>query len=268
VRPAAVGDLTDRVVNAVWLGINGDGHIGRLNLTHAFYQVLGHDSHNSISLRSQRISAQMAALEASVDLDWLRPRISFFWASGDRKPDNDVARGFDMIFDNPNFAGGGFSYWVRQGLPLTNTGLELKGRNSLVSNLRSSKIEGQPNFVNPGLFLLNVGLDASVTPKLTTFLNVNFLRFQHTAVLERLLFQSDISHDIGIDYSVGLRWRPFLIENVVVTLGGAALQAGQGFKDVYTQDTFRFGANGLERKKNDFPYGTLYSTFLSVTLLY
>src|SRR5207247_2005356 len=83
--------------------------------------------------------------------------------------------------------GGGFSYWVRQGLPLTGTGLELVGRNSLVPSLRSSKIEGQPNFVNPGLFLFNVGADVELTPKLKAILNVNYLRFHHTAVLERLL---------------------------------------------------------------------------------
>ncbi|MGH7392141.1 MAG: hypothetical protein ACREM3_22180 [Candidatus Rokuibacteriota bacterium] len=268
VRPAAVGFLNDKTVNGVWLGFNGDGHIGRLNVTHAFYQVLGREKRNPINSRSQDINAQMAAIEASVDLDWLRPRLSFFWASGDRKPADDRGRGFDMIFDNPNFAGGGFSYWVRQGLPLTNTGLELVGRNSLVPNLRSSKIEGQPNFVNPGLFLLNVGLDANLTPKITTFLNVNFLRFHHTEVIERLLFQPDISHDIGIDYSLGVRWRPFLIENVVVTAGVGVLQAGQGLKDLYTEDTFRFGAGGLEREKGDFPYDLLYSAFLSVTLTY
>lgn len=268
VRPAAVGFLSEKVVDAAWIGLNGDGHIGRLNLTHAFYQVVGRESRNAINNRTQAINAQMAAVEASVDLDWLRPRLSFFWASGDRKPDDDRARGFDMIFDNPNFAGGGFSYWVRQGLPLTNTGLELVGRNSLVPSLRSSKIEGQPNFVNPGVFVFNVGLDADLTPKLKTFLNVNYLRFHHTEVLERLLFQREVSHDIGVDYSVGVRWRPFLIENVVVTAGVSALQAAQGLKDVYTEDTFRFGASGLERKRNEFPYDVLYSAFLAVTLTY
>jgi hypothetical protein len=268
VRPAAVGFLSEKVVDAGWIGLNGDGHIGRLNLTHAFYQVVGWEKRNPINNRTQAINAQMAAVEASVDVDWLRPRLSFFWASGDRKPDDDRARGFDMIFDNPNFAGGGFSYWVRQGLPLTNTGLELVGRNSLVPSLRSSKIEGQPNFVNPGVFVFNVGLDADVTPKLKTFLNVNYLRFHHTEVLERLLFQREVSHDIGVDYSIGVRWRPFLIENVVVTAGVSALQAAQGLKDVYTEDTFRFGAGGLERKRNEFPYDVLYSAFLAVTLTY
>ncbi len=268
VRPAAVGLLSEKVLDAGWIGFNGDGHIGRLNLSHAFYQVVGREVKNPINGRSQSINAQMAAVEASVDLDWLRPRLSFFWASGDRKPDDNRARGFDMILDNPNFAGGGFSYWVRQGLPLTNTGLELVGRNSLVPSLRSSKIEGQPNFVNPGVFVLNAGLEADLTPKLKTFLNVNYLRFHHTEVLERELFQSKVSPEIGVDYSLGVRWRPFLIDNVMVTAGVSALQAFQGLKDIYTEDTFRFGASGLERNRNDFPYDLLYSAFLAVTLTY
>src|SRR2546430_6573190 len=128
IRPAPVGTLSRKVVDAVWLGWNGDGHIGPINVTHAFYQVVGRENRNPINDRAQDISAQMAALEVSTDLDWLRPRASFFWASGDSKPADRVARGFDTIFDNPNFAGGGFSYWVRQGLPLTSTGLELVGQ--------------------------------------------------------------------------------------------------------------------------------------------
>ncbi len=252
----------------IWPGytLMFNGHY-LLNLTHSYYHVVGHERRNPISGRSQSISADMAALELSVDVDWLRPRVAFFWASGDRKPDDSTARGFDMILDNPNFAGGGFSYWVRQGLPLTSTGLELKGRNSLVPSLRPSKLEGQSNFVNPGLFLLNVGTDIDVTPKLKMFVNVNFLRFHHTEVLERLLFQPNIRDNIGIDWSIGARWRPFLIENVEITAGAAALQAGGGLRDVYTETTFRFGPNGLERTKS-FPYDTLYSAFLSLTLMY
>ena len=134
------------------------------------------------------------------------------------------AEGFDAILDNPFFAGGGFSYWIRQGLPLTGTGLELKGRNSIIGALRSSKLEGQPNFVNPGLFLINAGLDADVTPKLKAFFNASYLRFHHTDVLERLLFQPGIDPSIGIDWSLGVRWRPLLIDNVVVTAGFSVLQ--------------------------------------------
>src|SRR5207245_8883865 len=132
-------------------------------------------------------------------------------------PREPGGRGCDMRRASPNVAGGCFSYWVRQRLPLTSTGLELKGRNSLVPSLRPSKLEGQSNFVNPGLFLLNVGTDIDVTPKLKMFLNANFLRFHHTEVLERLLFQPNIRDNIGIDRSIGARWRPFLIETVLLT---------------------------------------------------
>jgi hypothetical protein len=267
VRPAPIGTLASKEVDVFYLGWTGDGHIGPVNLTHAFYQTLGRERASPFSGRNQEVSAAMAAVEASMDFDWLRPRVAFFWASG-TDPNHRVSGGFDAIMDNPNFAGGGFSYWVRQGLPLTGTGLELKGRNSLLPALRSGKLEGQPNFVNPGLFLLNVGLDVDVTPRLKTFLNVNLLRFHRTEILERVLFQPRIRHDVGIDYSLGVRWRPFLNDNVIVTGGIAALQAGAGLRDVYTETTFTFGAKGLETTRRSFPYGTLYSGFLAVTFAY
>jgi len=274
VRPAPIGTLATKQLDVFYLGWTGDGHIGPLNITHAFYQALGRErstpftgSAPFISGEKQDINAQMVAIEASMDFDWLRPRVSFFWASGSRDPKGHDSGGFDSIMDNPNFAGGGFSYWVRQGLPLIGTGLTLKGPNSLLPDLRSSKIEGQPNFVNPGLFLVNAGFDVSLTPKLTGIFNVNFLRFDRTAVLERVLFQPKIGHDIGLDYGVGARWRPFLNNNMIVTGGVAALQAGDGLRDVYQQDTFTFDNSGLKRERG-FPYNFLYSAFLSVTFTY
>ncbi len=268
VRPQAIGTLSTKTVDAFWLGFTGDGHIGPLNVNHAFYHVTGVESRSPINGRSQDINAQMAALELSVDMDWFRPKFQFFWASGDSDPFDRTARGFDNIFDNPNFAGGGFSYWVRQGLPLTQTGLELKGRNSLITPLRGSKLEGQPNFVNPGVFLVGAGADIDVTPKLRASLNLNFLRFEHTQVLETLLFQPKVGHDIGIDTSLGIRYRPFLNENVVITSGFAALVAGDGLRDLYTEDQFTLGRNGLERQKNNFTFDPLYSAFLSLTFTY
>ena len=102
-------------IRAVYYGLTGDGHIGRLNLTHAFYQVLGNDSLNPIAGSPVRINARMAAAEVSLDHDWLRYRLSFFYASGDKNPLGRTASGFDGIFDNPEFAGGIFSFWNREG---------------------------------------------------------------------------------------------------------------------------------------------------------
>jgi hypothetical protein len=108
---------------------------------------------------------------------------------------------------------------------------------SLIPSLRANKEEGQANFVNPGIFIANAGADFEVTPKLKAFANFNFLRFERTEPLELLLFQSPIRHTIGEDVGLGVTYRPPLTENIVLTGGAAALQPGQGFKDIYTSRT-------------------------------
>lgn len=234
VRPAPIGLVTPHSVRAYYYGLTGDGHFGKLNLTHAFYQVLGHDKFNEIAARPTDINAQMAAVELSLDKDWLRYRLSFFYASGDKNPRDGSARGFDTIFDNPNFAGGFFSFWDREAIRLTSTGVGLTMGDSLVPDLRTSKSEGQANFVNPGLFLYNAGVDIDITPKLRGFVNLNLLRFAHTDPLELLLFQSNIHAGIGADSGIGFAYRPPLSENVVITGGIDALVPFQGFRDIST----------------------------------
>src|SRR6185295_13241242 len=115
----------------------------------------GSDSRNPLANTQQDISGYMGAVELSYDRDWARFRTSYFYSSGDNNVNNRHATGFDSIFDNPNFAGGEFSFWQRQQIPLF--GVNLVQRNSLIPDLRSSKIQGQVNFVNPGLQLFNSG---------------------------------------------------------------------------------------------------------------
>ena len=162
----------------------------------------------------------MAAIELSYDRDWVRFRVSGFYASGQHNINDPTAHGFDAIFDNPNFAGGQFSYWQRQAISID--GVNLKSRFSLLPNLRSSKIEGQANFVNPGLNLYNVGMDMDITPRLRMINNVNFLWFDSTNVLQSFLFQGGISRHIGTDISSGFEYRPRLNNNVIFTQGVAA----------------------------------------------
>ncbi|MCS6803671.1 MAG: carboxypeptidase-like regulatory domain-containing protein [Acidobacteriota bacterium] len=232
-RPAPIGGFRPHNLNIVYLGIAGDGHIGRLNLTHAFYQALGEDDFNPIANRRVDVNAQMAAVEASVDRDWLRLKSSFFWSSGDDRPTDRRARGFDTIFDEPVFAGGEFSFWNRQGLRLTGTGVGLVQPNSLIPSLRTSKGEGQSNFVNPGLFLFNMGTDLELTPKLRSLVNVNLLWFHHTEPIEQLLYQAPIRRFIGTDYSIGVQYRPLLNNNIILKGGVAALVPGNGLKDIF-----------------------------------
>ena len=244
VRPANIGDSAPHEIRVGYLGWTGEGHIQRVGVSHAFFEAVGRDSHNSIARRGQDINAQMAALEVSYDRDWLRFKSSFFWASGDGNPEDGTARGFDAIVDNPLFAGGPFSFWQRQGIKLTGTNVNLVNRFSLLPDLRSSKDEGQANFVNPGIFIFNLGVSGRLTPKLSFDANVNYLRFQDPAVVRLVLLQRDVGSDIGVDYSIGFRYRPLLIDNIIAVLGIGALTPLDGFHDIYGGRTLfqAFGA--------------------------
>ena len=237
VRPAPVGIFLPHEIRAAYLGWTGNGHFGPINVNHAFYEALGTDSLNPIAGRAVTINAQMAAAELSVDKDWVRYKISAFYASGDGNPRGGRATGFDTIVDDPSFAGGIFSFWDREELRLPGTGIALTPGDSLLPSMRSSKEEGQANFVNPGIFLVNAGANFDLTPKLKSFLNVNYLRFERTAPIALLLFESPIHNTIGLDTSVGFQYRPPLSENISITGGAAALFPGQGFRDIYSGTT-------------------------------
>lgn len=246
VRPAPIGNIVNQGpmggplahgIRVGYFGWLGSGHIRRLNLTHAFYQAVGEDTFNPIAGRPVTVNAQMAAVELSYDHDWIRYRVSTFYTSGDANPRDGRARGFDTIEDLPNFAGGLFSFWNREDIRLLGSGVSLTTDGSLIPSLRSTKEEGQANFVNPGIFVANAGADFDITPKLKGFANFNYLRFDRTEPLEFLLFQSPVRHDIGEDFGVGVTYRPPLTENIILTAGASALQPGDGFKDIYTSRT-------------------------------
>ncbi|MBA3631525.1 MAG: carboxypeptidase regulatory-like domain-containing protein [Acidobacteria bacterium] len=268
VRPTLVGTPRPHYVRAAYLGINGDGHIGLLNLTHSYYYVFGKDEFNGIANQPTDIRAQMGAAELSIDRDYLRYRISGFFASGDKNPTDDRATGFDAIFDDPNFAGGQFSYWNRQGIRLISTEVGLVQRNSLLPTLRSSKIEGQANFVNPGIQIYTAGLDAEVTQTIKASLNVNYLRFSRTESLEYILLQPRVRHEIGVDYSLGVTWRPLLINNVTFTFGGAVLQPGRGFRDIFTDANRNCPIPNFCTSPTPNPSKLQYSLFGQVKLIF
>lgn len=266
VRPAPIGAVRDHYVQAYYLGWTGDGHIGRLNISHAFYEALGEDGFNGIAQRRVAINAQMAALELSIDKDWLRFKLSGFYASGDDDPRDGTATGFDTIFDRPFFFGGPFSYYVHQGFNLAGTSVNFKQRDSLVPDLRTSKTQGQSNFVNPGATIVGYGMDADITPKLKAFLNVNYIWINETEVIKQVLFTQRAANDFGLDCSLGLQWRPLLTENIVISAGCGFLVPGEGYRDIYRANTRPvFGYPQPEPGRVD-PF--LVSGILTVTLTY
>ena len=237
IRPAAIGDERPHKYNVTYFGLNNDGHLGRVNLSSSAYYVIGNDDHNVYSQTKGNVRAYMAAVEPSMDFDWVRVRASALYASGDKNPYGKSETGFDAIQENPQIAGADTSYWIRQSIPLIGGGgVNLSGRNGVLPDLRSSGDEGQSNFVNPGLTLLGIGTDLDLLPELRLSFNFNHLWFNNTEVLEILRQQPGIHNDIGWDLSSALTYRPFDTQNVVLRLSGAMLLPGQGFKDLYDSE--------------------------------
>ena len=237
VRPAPIGTVTPHRIDTDYFGWTGDGHLGRYNITHAFYQALGTDQLNQVAGQRTSINAQLAAVELSRDFDWLRLRVSSLYASGDNNPRDGTARGFSSIVDAEAFAGGEFSFFNREGIRLTGTGVALTANDSFLPDLRSSKDEGQSNFVNPGLNLYNAGADAKLLPTLKLVGNVSFLQFNRTEPLVFLLQQNGIRRTLGTDLSLGAIYRPFLSDNIILSGGAAALVPSSGLREIYTSQT-------------------------------
>lgn len=238
IRPASLGTERGHDYDAYYIGYNGDGHFGRLNLTLSGYYLFGRESDGVFVDGNVDISAYFLAAEASFDYDWVRLRLSGLFASGDDNPFDHTDHGFDAIFENPLFAGAETSYWIRQAVPLIGGGgVTLSGRNSVLNSLRSSKDQGQSNFTNPGIILAGFGADFDVLPELRLTGNVNHLWFDKTEVLQVARNQGSIPADIGWDLSVATTYRPFMSQNIVFQLSGAVLIPGDGLKALYGNGT-------------------------------
>ena len=85
VRPAPIGFIARERGGGVLPRLGGDGHIGRLNITHAFYQAFGEDVQRDLGAAGGHQRAD-GRRRLSIDKDWLGIRASFFFASGDDDP--------------------------------------------------------------------------------------------------------------------------------------------------------------------------------------
>ncbi|WP_416385245.1 hypothetical protein [Sphingomonas sp. LY54] len=238
VRPALIGNLKTRNYDLAYIGYAADGRIGRINLSAQAYGAFGSDRASIFTGEKADIRAWFFAAEPSYDVDWLRVRGAFLYASGDGNPYDDKETGFDAIFENPIFAGADTSYWIRQTIPFAGGGrvVSVNGRNGILNALRSSKEQGQSNFNNPGTMLVGAGADADVTPEIRVTANANHLWFAKTAVLENLRNQGGIAKEIGFDLSVAAIWRPKMTQNIVFRGSAAVLVPGKGFRQLFAND--------------------------------
>ncbi|MFM9879466.1 MAG: hypothetical protein ACKVOO_03540 [Burkholderiaceae bacterium] len=237
VRPAVIGDVRPHNYRVTYLGVNGDGHFGRWNLTSSAYLALGRASYDAIAQQKQRIQAGFAAAELSRDFDWIRVRATGILTTGDRNPFDDKSTGFDAILENPQIAGADTSFWIRQAIPLIGGGgVALSGRNGVLPSLRSSKDQGQSNFVNPGLRLFGIGTDLDLSPQVRLLGNISSISFADTSVLQYLRNQANVPRHLGTDLSLAVQYRPFSTQNFVVNMSLAWLQPGQAYKQLFDTD--------------------------------
>jgi hypothetical protein len=236
-RPAAMGLQKNREYDVTYIGYNGDGHIGRWNLTASAYYAFGEESPATFADWNSDISAAFAAIELSRDFDWLRVKASGIYGSADEDPFDNRSTGFDAIFENPLIAGADMSFWIRQAIPLIGGGrVAISGQNAVLNSLRPNKGQRQSNFTNAGMALFGLGADADITPKLRASLHANQLFFVDTAVLEAARNQDEIRRRIGVDISLSLFYRPFTSQNVVLRAAGSLLVPQQGYKDLFGSD--------------------------------
>ncbi len=237
-RPSSLGFERGRDYDVTYLGLSGDGHFGRNNLTFSAYYALGDATNGVFTNEETDINAYFFAAEASRDYDWIRARVSFLHSSGDDDAFDTDEKAFDAIFENPQFAGGDTAFFIRQNVPLIGGGrVALNGRNSIIPSLRSSKEHGQSNFTNPGITLIGIGADFDLTPQTRLSFNINQMWFDETNTLEVARNQTNVDKNIGQDISAALIWRPLATQNIVFRLSGAVLNPGQGFEDLYGDST-------------------------------
>jgi hypothetical protein len=221
--PATFVNGTRHNYDVAYLGYSVDGHVGKVNLTGSHYQVLGLEEASEFGAQHTRVQANFAAVELSRDFDWIRIRASGLYASGDSDPLDKTAHGFDGLSQSALFAGADSSFFIHQQLPLAASQINLKVRDSLFPDLRSSAAPGESNYENPGLRLVGLGADLDFSPALRLSLDANHLWFDQTATLAAVLGRSLPSRDLGTDLSFDLFYRPLDSQNVILRLTAARL---------------------------------------------
>ncbi len=239
-------------LNTVYFGNTMNGHLGRWIFNPAVYGVAGKADHvvagNPIR---HDVLAWMGLADLEYPLDYVKFRLGYTYVSGDSNPNDTTDHGFDSISDAVQLFGGPISYLVGENIKF-GAG-DLDRANSFYPSLRGGN--AQANYVNPGLQLMNAGMDVTFSPRVQMALNGNYSRFNNTGSFPTATgTNANILHkDGGIEGNAFIRIKPFLHQinqNVILDLGVSALHPLQGMQDMFQTDK------------------TVYSTFVALRLVY
>jgi hypothetical protein len=101
-----------------------------------------------------------------------------------------------------------------------------------------------------------LGSDIEVTPKLRAFANLNYIWFAETKPLEIALQTNKLRSELGLDASLGFKFRPLLTDNIIFSAGIGFFFPGGGYKDIYrrsTQHVRGFGPPGRSGESGRLP---------------
>ncbi|HEV3206386.1 MAG TPA: hypothetical protein VGZ28_05495 [Terriglobales bacterium] len=238
-------------LNTIYYGGTLNGHLGRWIFNPAFYGVAGKADHVVAGAPVKHtVSAFTGLADLQYPLDFVKFRLGYAYVSGDGNPNDNKDRGFDSISDAVQLFGGPISYFVGEDIKF-GAG-DLVRANSFYPSLRGGN--GQANYVNPGLQLLNGGMDVTISPRFQLALNANYTRFNTLGAFANAGNTFNVFHkDAGIEGNAFLRIKPFLHtinQNVVLDLGVSALNPLQGLQDIFKTDKM------------------VYSTFVALRLVY
>lgn len=212
--------------------VASSGHVGRIATQSALYLAAGTDD-SAAGKRS--ILAPMAVLDLARPSNAWNPRLLVLYAPGDADPLNKTETAYDAIADKENFAGadgsgilGGLNNIVVRpgaGAPLT-----LFRTGSLLPTLRGAN--AAPNFTNPGLQLVDLGTDLSVTPRIVVSADAILFRWDQPKLLATIAGIPSVDAAAADELIGQIRWRPALNDNAIVTFSLAALIPGKGLTDL------------------------------------
>ena len=249
-----VGGPGELNLDTAYFGTTLNGHIGRIIFNPAIYGVTGHADHLVFGHPVEHsVGAYMGLVDIEYPLDNWRFRAGYVYTSGDSNPFDKHDSGFDSISDAVTLFGGPLSYFVGENIKFGNG--DFVRANSFYSSLRG--LNNQANYVNPGMQLINTGVDTIFTRRVQMALNVNYYLFNELgAYANNNKFGVPVRilhHDGGFEQNVFLRFKPFLRQLndlLLIDTGFSVMQPLQGMKDAF----------GSSRP--------VYSTFLALRIVY
>jgi hypothetical protein len=115
--------------------------------------------------------------------------------------------------------------------------------------------------------IIGVGTDMDLTPKLKAFVNANYIWMNETEPITIALQTNKARTELGLDLSVGFKYRPLLTENIILSAGVGFFFPGAGYRDIYRRNNVHVPGFGPQEEEGQVDQ-YLYNGFLTLTLIY